>query len=132
MKFVSFEVPIYRVVVDFCITKQPLELVNQLEADGYRLEPKDRADLLSENTSGLACQVLLRDEVASILMWLPKYTGQPEDMNVLAHEICHVKNYIFHYVGQDCDVNNDEAETHLVGELMEAFALWRKNKYQYL
>jgi len=45
----------------------------------------------------------------------------PEDIDTLTHEVTHLKNFIFDYIGQELDLVNDEAESYLMGYLMARF-----------
>ena len=39
------------------------------------------------------------------------------DLSIVAHEIVHIKNYIFLRIGATVDLNNDEPEAYLTGWL---------------
>ena len=43
------------------------------------------------------------------------------DVGTVAHEANHVTNYIFDYLGQYLDLDNDEAQSYLLGHLTAQF-----------
>jgi len=51
------------------------------------------------------------------------------DYGLIAHEVVHLKNYIFSDVGQKLDLDNDEAEAYLTGFLFDKiYEFLNKNK----
>lgn len=50
------------------------------------------------------------------------------DLSVIAHEVVHIKNYVFKESGVKLDVNNDEAEAYLVGFLFKAIQQFLSKK----
>jgi len=51
------------------------------------------------------------------------------DFGLIAHEVVHLKNYIFLDIGQDLDLKNDEAEAYLTGFLFDKiYEFLNKNK----
>ena len=51
-----------------------------------------------------------------------------DEAGVIAHEIAHLKNFIFAYVGQEADAINDEAEAYLIGYLTNRYLELMKGK----
>lgn len=127
MKHTTIETPIYGVMVDFYLTPKAIQVVEKIEAQGYHFDERDRNDILGDGAEGVACPVKQAHHNVSYLLWLPRFTGSPQDWNTLAHEICHIKNYILLHIGHQSDAKNDEPEAYLTGYLTEEFITWQRS-----
>lgn len=123
MKHTLITVPLYGAEIHFFITNKPEEIFQCLKKDGLELTREDKQDFLAKDTSGLACETFKDGEVESYLLWLPRFNSTPTDWNTLSHEITHLKNYIWEYIGLKDGVATkfDEVEAYLIGWLTEEF-----------
>lgn len=49
------------------------------------------------------------------------YVKDGEDAGTVAHEACHLTNFVFDYISHDLDLVNDEAQAYLLGYLTQQF-----------
>ncbi len=85
---------------------------------------EDNIDLLFiegvENTKGCAAPIPCNN-IDGVLKAFVMYVQDSEGVGTITHEANHIKNFIFDYIGQELDPDNDEAESYLVGYLADQF-----------
>jgi len=109
MKSTKFYVPIYRANVT-------LYLVDNLKviSDKYKtIDLSDYGAVTLENPKHFKKYVVAFESA--------------NDYGLIAHEVTHLKNYIFKAVGIKLDTDNDEAEAYLVGFLFDKIYDFLKN-----
>jgi hypothetical protein len=123
VKYKRIEIPIYEQAVHLMIVKDRSEVFKKIKKLGLQLEKKGIKHIQCKNSVGVACELFHENEFDSLLMWLPKFTGTASDWNNAAHEICHIKNFLWAYIGLKKQVPTkvDEVEAYLVGWLTEQF-----------
>lgn len=90
-------IPIYDGVLHIHIGKPTDEVMTSLE---FTPLDKDNDSLAQTHSMGKI-----------ILIW---FNGTECNYGLIAHEITHVKNYLFKYIGQELDTSNDEVEAYLM------------------
>jgi len=101
MKKKTFEIPIYQGKLTVILDKD-LKYVEKK----YKTIPLDNFGA-----------VTLRNE-AKYRHYVVAFTDKDHLSNI-AHEIVHLKNYIFKTIGAQLDFDNDEAEAYLTGYLFD-------------
>lgn len=79
-----------------------------------------------ESAKGLAAPVPCNNVDGVIKAWV-MYSQDGEGIGTISHEANHIKNFIFDYIGQELDSENDEAESYLVGYLSDRFDILVRN-----
>jgi hypothetical protein len=116
MKKISFKIPIYNGKVLLVYTNDFLKV-------GRKFGVQFEVDINS--CKGLAYKV--KDNKYLIL--IKKYRA--DDLDTLVHECLHITNYILKDKGVIVDIENDEAQTYLLGYIMgkiQSKKIWNKKQ----
>ena len=111
MKVKKIEVPIYNYDLTIILTKDLNEVVKKYKLDG---EFGNFGALTFEDKSKYRHYVVA-------------FTDSNHLSNI-AHEIVHIKNYIFLGINAKVDLHNDEPEAYLVGWLFDQINNFLNNK----
>ena len=128
MKWKKIEVPLYRTTVFFCIEKDGTKVEKKIKSLGLRIRDKDKGQIDAVKNAGCVHPLIDRDESRLYLLWLPEFKLDDYWFDTAVHELTHLKNYIFHHIGQEASTANDEAEAYLVGYLAGEFFKFTRSK----
>lgn len=129
MKWKKITVPIYGVEVYFCIGEDYAWVNRKIKALGFYIREKDKDDV-SRLSSGAVIPLLMPGENNSYLYWMEKFKNNEDGADTSAHELTHVKNYIFQHIGIHNGIPSklDELEAYLNGYLAREFFKFSRRK----
>lgn len=113
MKSKTINVPIYEFSLTIILTKDLNEVVKKYKLNG---EFGNFGALTFENKSKHRHYVVAFTDASHL--------------SNIAHEIVHIKNYIFHGINAKIDLYNDEPEAYLTGWLFDKIYYFLKQQEQ--